>query len=693
MKDLPDVNPRLPLPLALVALCGVLIMLVVVGMEASKTPEVFQLVSIRLGLITLAVSALVSFISIKLFKRPTALLVIPVLFCAYTQHFVAFLAWAVFCAASFGLGSYVCRLFLPEKESSFGDALPFLKLFIGLSLNSLLTWVAMHFSVNYTAAYWSFFCAELLLFRRGAAHLVNVKLSRRLEPGRLVVLLHALLFLPFAVVPAYNFDDISSHLFISHQTRLFGRFVFSPELVSGLNPSMLPMGAYTSVFMLGGEFAMRILNLSMYTFGFLIFESFVRNRWGNRVALLATLFAVLTPFTHWTLGICFVDSFFFALSTLFFVCTISFLSSKNLSMLPWLGLLAGLGYLAKQQFIFIAIPLAVPMGVLVLRALLATPKRCVIFVGLAAVTFIVTIAPPLVHNYILSGNPLFPFYNSFFKSPYWPAQNLVDTRWNQPFAPTTLWAITFHGSRFVENSDFCFGFAPLVLFPAIVSIGTYRACKNDLWIWSTLLISVSYVYLCSATTGLYIRYFVGQIAPISLCLALTVHQLLSAGNASRRVAFVIVCALLAGNFAALLSGRNSAEPYPVVAAIAQSTSHSSMAYHARFKTLFEKGRELCGQDATGLLIDSPGNYFAQTRLVSNLWHFTTVSRKLSEAKSTADLQAVVFDNLKACYIIMPLKPTPQGVRSDSFRDLLTQIEETADFGLYIPRKISINTNP
>jgi 4-amino-4-deoxy-L-arabinose transferase-like glycosyltransferase len=453
-----------------------------------------------------------------------------------------------------------------------------------------------------------------------------------------------------------------------------------------MNPSILPVGAYTSVFMLAGEMAMRLLNLSMYSFGFLLLESFTRQRWGGRTGFLAALFGALTPFTHWTIGICFVDSFMFAFSTLVLAVTARFIESRQAVLLPVLGLVAALGYLTKQQMIFVIIPIAAPILVTALQSGGHSRKNVLLNICLASLIFGAVISPPLIHNYILSGNPLFPFYNSIFKSPYFPQQDFADGRWNQPLSLGTLWTITFSGSKFVENSDFSFGFAPLVLFPAILAIGLYRAAKKDLWILGLFLFNLAYACVCFSTTGLYMRYFVGLIAPLSLCLALTSNTLLSLGRSSSGITALVVGCLAAGNFAALLSGDHTAAPYPIFESLSGSLERSSMAYHERFKKLFHKGRLLCSRNSLGLLIDSPANYFAQTRLISNSWLFTTVSSRLGSAASTEELRSVVFDQLEVCYVIMPLSPAPTGVRSPEFRRLLKQVGKTSDFGLYVPRK-------
>lgn len=93
-----------------------------------------------------------------------------------------------------------------------------------------------------------------------------------------------------------------------------------------------------------------------------------------------------------------------------------------------------------------------------------------------------------LHSYALAwrltGNPLFPFYNAYFKSPVAPASNFVDTRWLSGFSLSSYWDVFFHASRHFETAnDFNSGFQFLFILPlglALLALKRYSAARLPL---------------------------------------------------------------------------------------------------------------------------------------------------------------------------------------------------------------------
>ena len=51
---------------------------------------------------------------------------------------------------------------------------------------------------------------------------------------------------------------------------------------------------------------------------------------------------------------------------------------------------------------------------------------------------------------VITGNPLFPFFNGVFTSPYMAAENLGDQRWHAGVDIRSPWDITFATPRYME---------------------------------------------------------------------------------------------------------------------------------------------------------------------------------------------------------------------------------------------------
>jgi hypothetical protein len=111
------------------------------------------------------------------------------------------------------------------------------------------------------------------------------------------------------------------------------------------------------------------------------------------------------------------------------------LALKVINVLFLLPLLAWLLFRARGRLPWKELPMAV-----VLAALLATSSY--------------------VYAYVLTGNPVLPVFNAFFKSTASAAVNFHDGRWDHPMGWIPIWSLVFHSGTFVEAND---GAGPFVL--------------------------------------------------------------------------------------------------------------------------------------------------------------------------------------------------------------------------------------
>lgn len=63
----------------------------------------------------------------------------------------------------------------------------------------------------------------------------------------------------------------------------------------------------------------------------------------------------------------------------------------------------------------------------------------------------------------VAGNPVLPLFNATFASPYFPAQDFDDPRWNAGFGAALPWLLTFRTSAYLEGWDGGFGFVLVAL--------------------------------------------------------------------------------------------------------------------------------------------------------------------------------------------------------------------------------------
>ena len=71
-----------------------------------------------------------------------------------------------------------------------------------------------------------------------------------------------------------------------------------------------------------------------------------------------------------------------------------------------------------------------------------------------------------VHAWVLTGNPLLPLFNGWFRSPLFPLHDFTDPRWNEGLHATLPWDITFDTGRYMEAHAGGFGFILVAMLGA-----------------------------------------------------------------------------------------------------------------------------------------------------------------------------------------------------------------------------------
>ncbi|MEF9979044.1 MAG: hypothetical protein RR834_11205, partial [Thermomonas sp.] len=68
-----------------------------------------------------------------------------------------------------------------------------------------------------------------------------------------------------------------------------------------------------------------------------------------------------------------------------------------------------------------------------------------------------------VHAWLLTGNPVLPLFNGWFRSPFFPSRDFEDPRWNAGLGIDDAWGITFDTGRYLEAHAGGFGFVLVAL--------------------------------------------------------------------------------------------------------------------------------------------------------------------------------------------------------------------------------------
>lgn len=319
--------------------------------------------------------------------------------------------------------------------------------------------------------------------------------------GLAVLLFLALLHGLLAALPERYFDAMVMHLYIPSYVSANKTWNYDPTLYAF---AFVPAGVdflYAHFFVLQGEMAAEFFNLSAFMFTCAILYTVVQRVANREIAIwVVALFASMpiafletsTLFIENTLmlwltsaaGVVVISAL--RLSLRHAVAIFVFLAAASMAKLN--GALAGavIGPLVLCLFVWQRRPIRE-----IIR-LLATCAVCAIFALF-----------PYGFAWFETGNPVFPFYNDVFKSPFFATTPFIDTRWVGHFDWRLLYDATFASTRFLEANPGALGLTVILLLPLAVVAMIVRPNKAGV---VSLLLALA-IMLPIAWQTQYLRYF------------------------------------------------------------------------------------------------------------------------------------------------------------------------------------------
>lgn len=146
---------------------------------------------------------------------------------------------------------------------------------------------------------------------------------------------------------------------------------------------------------------------------------------------------------------------------------------------------------------------------------------------------------PYLAAYLRTDNPLFPFYNSHFKSPFFPEVDFADPRWPPYLSWDSIYQFTFNSTRFGEHQVGAFGFQ-FILLLAAGALAT--AVFPRRYLVFSLLVGVFYASVLLMNTA-YIRYLY-VVFPFFI---LAVASIWLASRWVKLIASALLCVSIIGN--------------------------------------------------------------------------------------------------------------------------------------------------
>ena len=326
------------------------------------------------------------------------------------------------------------------------------------------------------------------------------------ERGWIALLLTMLALHLFIVArPEVGYDASTMHLqFVAlvndeHRWRFdVGRYAWA----------VMPMGAdwaYAVAYVLGGENAARAANLSFGMLAAVLVYQLVRRHARRELALASVCLLVSIPLAFAETGSLYVENLWsaFLLGALLVTLRLREGSLGWQAGWPLLTLLAAGAMQCKVIGVLWLGPLfAYALFVCIRRPPpRATNARGALLVVLAAVIA----AWPYANAWLRTGNPVFPFMNSVFRSPLADtAASFTNPLYSIPLRPWSLYEVLTDGHRFIEGADGAAGFHWLLLI-ALILVAALRRRHADFWVCAVL---ATVFFIAVYSQQAYLRYLV-----------------------------------------------------------------------------------------------------------------------------------------------------------------------------------------
>lgn len=419
------------------------------------------------------------------------------------------LATLWFLSASLLLGHHIHSLLgisLEERADLF-------RLITGAGCYGTLVSAFAHFPINY---HWLYGCCLLLpfvirprlvvfCFREFKQWFQNFSVDKdeKLNWFDVLLTLLGLVYFTVSLMPELGHDALAMHLFISAHMAHQHHWGFDVSKYVWAVMPMLGDWIYSVGYVLAGETASRLINLSFVFLLTQLIRELVLWCRGDQLTVKWTLLLFLsTPLTFSVGSSLFVESIWstFVISGAMILFLIDRNSQQVTSQIVLGGCLLGFAVAAKA----IALMFLPPLFLMMLwkwRAWLKTTYLPQILSGFILFSLLGCI--PYFTAYYKTGNPVFPFYNGIFQSDYYPSVNFDSSKtfgkgvhWDFPYR------VTFHSEEFLESHVGGSGFQWLLLLLPAIGLLLMKKDKRV-----SLVFVVAAVALCLTFRSVsYLRY-------------------------------------------------------------------------------------------------------------------------------------------------------------------------------------------
>lgn len=388
-----------------------------------------------------------------------------------------------------------------------------------------------------------------------------------------LIILLGLIYIVVAFMPEVGHDALAAHLFIPFHMLDRHQWGFDTNTYVWAVIPAFGDWIFSIVFMLGGETSARLVNvIFIFTLCWLIREI---TKWSGGSAnsvRWAIIIFLSSPLVFAEGNSLFIDSIWttYAVAGTLSILKIACDKESNGNQFIISGILLGAA-LATKVLTFILFPALFLVLLIAYKNWLQAKNLKKILVGTLAL--LVVGGGAYLYAWYVTDNPVFPFYNKLFKSPYFPIENFIDGRWNKGLTWDFLYKATFKSGEYLEAMPGVAGFQWLLIFlPSLICLMLSRH-KPGLILFVVSLLSIA---LCFTSTA-YLRYIFPAYVILIACCGIGISSILKISKIHAIIFNVIGSFVVFLNLLFLSAGFGAYQDFPIESIFSGSSKERYLA--------------------------------------------------------------------------------------------------------------------
>jgi MFS family permease len=264
--------------------------------------------------------------------------------------------------------------------------------------------------------------------------------------------------------PEVSADGIAVHLVVPMHMAAHHSWHFDVAQISWAVMPMTAEWCFTTLYLLGGEFAAKLLPFVFLIISCVLIVLLCRRLAPRSVAMLIAAVYAATPVVQLITGAMFTDTLMVAFLLAAAVLIVHWTDWREAAVLPLAGILLGAALATKV----VALSFVAPCLAWVFFNCFGWKRRIdrknLAALLRAAVLCAIIAAPPYATAWVKTGNPVFPYFNDVFRSPHYSINpHWADDRWQTQFSWHALFDVTFRSSKFLESQNGALGLSWVLL--------------------------------------------------------------------------------------------------------------------------------------------------------------------------------------------------------------------------------------